>query len=197
MVGIELATLHSISGRQGAQMVAGGERVARSALTPLTARAGHFRGVYGVEAHRSAVMAAADGVAVVVIRRKAGEETGRFLIAEFGARQDGRLGASDDASGQGGDHRACADERLQRWRQIAYFRSRLGRCGTYCLPSFSAFHGSPKAFGEGVSTSFAKATRTAERSRLCSATLNRLSLAAVVIPMIGVFLRLRLIISGR
>ena len=73
MVQIDLAALNRPPSRQSRQMVTRGVRIARSAGTPWAARSGHLRGVYGVKAHRFAVMTAADCIAVVVFGTRADE----------------------------------------------------------------------------------------------------------------------------
>lgn len=65
--------------------------------------------------------------------------------------------------------------------------------GQPLLAVFSLAHGLPKALvGNGSSSTPSRAFAT-RRSRRCSACLNALSLSAVVMPTIGVFLRDRLI----
>lgn len=109
-IGIDLPALNRLSRRESAQMVAGGERVTGRALTPCTARSRHLRGVYGVKTIRPSLAAAADGVAVVVIDVRAGEEVrGRRSTSRH---QPFPLRASDNPSAQRREHGKPADQGL-------------------------------------------------------------------------------------
>lgn len=114
MVPIGLPALDRLPRCQGAEMIASGDRIAGSADAARATGAGHLRGIYGVEAIRAAMIAAADRVAVVVIGVRAGEEVSllcRVLRHNIGPPV-AQFSTADDPDAEDRQHREAADQGL-------------------------------------------------------------------------------------